>query len=211
MVNIHWSNDLIVDMHSIDYIPTKCVIGLDRDGVINENRSDYVKHPSEFVPVDRSIEAIAGLRKAGFGIVIITNQAGIFKKMCTEEDVNKVHLHMLKLLGAAGCPSIDGIYFSITNQKDDYYAKPNLGMFKKAEDEQKHKNIKFSSGYYVGDKLTDLKAASKIKATPVLVRTGHGADTEKELKKFTYRELNKKTIIFDDLFSFYEYVTSKSS
>ena len=53
-------------------------------------------------------------------------------------------------------------------------------MFKKAESEC---NLKFKGGFYVGDKLTDLKAAEKIGATPILVRTGYGEETEKKLSQ----------------------------
>jgi histidinol phosphatase-like enzyme len=117
------------------------------------------------------------------------------------EDVEKVNSRMLELLGQAGCSSIDGIYYSTTNLKEDTFAKPNVGMFKRAETEL---GVKFKGGAYVGDKLSDLKAADKSGAIPILVRTGHGTGTELELNKFTYRELKKKTMIFDDLWSFAE-------
>jgi len=114
---------------------------------------------------------------------------------------------MLDLLGQAGCPSIDAIYYSTTNLKDDEYAKPNTGMFKRCEKENKHKNIKFNQGYFVGDKISDLKAAMKIGAKPVLVRTGHGAETEALInKRFTYQKIKKKTIVFDDLSQFADYL-----
>jgi hypothetical protein len=41
-----------------------------------------------------------------------------------------------------------------------------------------------------------------IGAKPILVRTGYGLETEKELNKFTYRKLKAKALIFDDLQSF---------
>jgi len=94
------------------------------------------------------------------------------------------------------------LYYSTTNSKDDLMAKPNVGMFKRCEKDVPY--IKFKEGYYVGDKLSDLKAAVNIGAKPVLVRTGYGLETEKDLQKFTYRDLKKKTIIFDDLASFVE-------
>jgi histidinol phosphatase-like enzyme len=108
---------------------------------------------------------------------------------------------MLELLGKAGCSSIDGIYYSTTNLKEDIYAKPNVGMFKRAEQEL---GVKFKGGAFVGDKLSDLKAADKIGAIPILVKTGHGEETLKELNRFTYRNLKKKTMIFDNLWSFAE-------
>ena len=117
----------------------------------------------------------------------------------TTEQVAVVHDYMLNLLGQAGCESIDGIYYSHTSQKNDIFAKPNVGMFKKAESEC---NIKFKGGFYVGDKLTDLKAAEKIGATPILVRTGYGEETEKKLKRFTYKTLARKTMVFNNLWEF---------
>jgi len=178
----------------------KPVVGLDRDGVINIDRGSYVWQKSDFEPIDGSLEAIARLRQKGHKIAIITNQGGIEKGLYTQEDVDKLHDHLMMLLGEAGCPSIDALYYSASSRKNDPWAKPNTGMFKRCEKE--HPHIKFSQGFYVGDKISDLKSAVKINATPILVRTGHGKETEEQLKKFTYRDLKRKTLIFDDLKSF---------
>jgi len=178
----------------------KITIGLDRDGTINQDIG-YIKNPDNFVPIDRSLEAVAMLRAKGYNIVILTNQAGIMKGILTQADVENVNGRMLELLGKAGCSSIDGIYYSTTNLKEDIYAKPNVGMFKRAEQEL---GEKFKGGAFVGDKLSDLKAADKIGAIPILVKTGHGEETLKELNRFTYRNLKKKTMIFDNLWSFAE-------
>jgi D-glycero-D-manno-heptose 1,7-bisphosphate phosphatase len=179
---------------------SKCVIGLDRDGVINKDLMDYCWKIEDFEPIPGSIEAVALLRRKGYKIVIITDQGGIEKSLYTPEDVDKLHVHMLDLFGQAGCRSIDAIYYSASSRKEDPYAKPNTGMFKRCENEIK--DIKFNQGYYVGDKIKDLKAAMNIGAKPILVRTGYGLETEKELNKFTYRKLKAKALIFDDLQSF---------
>lgn len=175
-------------------------IGLDRDGTINEDLNRYVTNPSEFKPIEGSLEAIANLRRQGYNIVIITNQGGIDKGIMSIEDVDRVHQHMLDLLGQAGCPSIDGIYYSTSSDKRDIYAKPNTGMFKRCAKENNF--IKWSNGFYVGDKMSDLKAAIKIGARPVLVRTGYGLETEKQLNKYTYKSIAKKTYVFDSLADF---------
>jgi D-glycero-D-manno-heptose 1,7-bisphosphate phosphatase len=201
MVDIYWGEDL---MSAPGYIAPKCVIGLDRDGVINVDRGTYTYKGTDFEPIDGSLEAIARLRKHGHKIAVITNQGGIEHGLFTEEDVDALHQYMLELLGKAGCPSIDAIYYSSSSHKTDMYAKPNLGMFKRCQKE--HQHIKFNKGYYVGDKLSDLKAAHKIGAKPVLVRTGHGLETEQQLNKFTYRDIKKKTIVFDDLSSFADWI-----
>lgn len=178
----------------------KPVIGIDRDGVINRDLGTYVTTPQKFEPIPGSLEAIAKLRRHGYRIVIITNQGGIEKGIMTESDVDRVHEYMLDLLGKAGCPSIDGIYYSASSNKKDPFAKPNIGMFKEAE--KNDPNIKFKNGIYIGDKMTDLKAAIKIGAKPILVRTGHGLETEKDLKKFTYKSINFKTRVYDSLADF---------
>ena len=203
MVDIYWGED---PMSAPGYIAPKCVIGLDRDGVINVDRGTYTYKGTDFEPIEGSLEAIAKLRKLGHKIAIITNQGGIEHGLFTEEDVDALHQYMLELLGKAGCPSIDAIYYSASSHKSDMYAKPNTGMFKRCEKEHKHKNIKFNKGYYVGDKLSDLKAAHKIGAKPILVRTGYGLETEQQLNKFAYRDIKKKTIVFDDLSSFANWI-----
>lgn len=181
-------------------LASKCTVGLDRDGVINQDLGAYCWRIDSFVPIPGSIEAIAKLRQKDYKIVIISDQGGIEKGLYTEYDVENLHSYMLNLFGQAGCPSIDGILYSASSRKDDFYAKPNIGMFKKAEAELP--GIRFRGGFYVGDKLKDLKAAAKAGARPILVRTGYGLETEKELRKFTYRDLAKKTLIFNNLAEF---------
>lgn len=181
---------------------SKCVVGLDRDGVLNKDLGTYCYRPEDLEPIEGSMEAVSNLRRKGYKIVIITDQGGIEKGLFTQEDVDNTNMRLMELLGQAGCLSIDALYYSASSRKDDPFAKPNTGMFKRCEKE--HKDIKFKEGYYVGDKIKDLKAAMNIGARPVLVRTGYGLETEKELNKFTYRELKRKTLVFDDLASFVE-------
>lgn len=179
---------------------TKCVVGLDRDGVINRDLGTYCYQIEDFDPIPGSLDAIAELRRKGHSVVIITDQGGIEKGIYTQDDVETVHNYMFQLLGEAGCSSIDALYYSASSRKEDPFAKPNTGMFERCEKENKH--IKFKGGYYVGDKIKDLKAAVNVGATPVLVRTGYGQETEADLNKYAYRDLKRRTIIFDDLAAF---------
>jgi D-glycero-D-manno-heptose 1,7-bisphosphate phosphatase len=178
----------------------KITVGLDRDGTINEDVG-YIRDPNNFVPISKSLEAVAMLRAKGYNIVILTNQAGIMKGVLTPDNVESVNARMLEMLGKAGCSSIDGIYYSTTNLKEDIYAKPNVGMFKRAE---KELGVKFKGGAFVGDKISDLKAADRIGAIPVLVKTGHGEDTFNELERYAHRDLKRKTMVFDNLWAFAE-------
>lgn len=199
-IKINWIN-------SNSNTTNNCVIGIDRDGVINRDLWDYCYRPEDFDPIPGSIEAIARLRQHGYKIVIITNQGGIEKGIYTEKDVDRTHNYMLDLLGKAGCASIDAIYYSASSRKDDEYAKPNIGMFKRCEKEFPF--IKFNQGYYIGDKISDLKAAVKIGAKPILVRTGYGKQTEEDLNKFTYRDIKKKTKTFSNLAHFVDDLLSR--
>lgn len=207
---ILWSGEDDLSYLDPEYKAPKCVIGLDRDGVINVDRGEYTWKKEDFEPIEGSLEAIANLRRAGHKIAIITNQGGIEKGLFAQEDVDKLHMHMLEMFGEAGCRSIDAIYYSASSRKDDEWAKPNTGMFKRCEKE--NPEIKFSKGYYVGDKISDIKAACKIGAKPILVRTGYGKETEELLnKRFTYKKYKKVTKVFDDLLSFTKWLTNDNS
>lgn len=197
-------NKVNITYHGSNDIKTngKCVVGLDRDGVINRDLNDYCYRVEDFDPIPGSLEAMAKLRSKGYKIVIISDQGGIEKGLFTPSQVDTVHEHMLKLLGEAGCYSIDAIYYSASSRKEDPFAKPNTGMFKRCEKEIPY--VKFKGGYYVGDKMKDLKAAINVGARPILVRTGYGIETEQELNKFTYRDIKKKTLIYNNLLEFVE-------
>ena len=183
----------------------KSIVGLDRDGVINVDKGHYITDPADFEVYPESLAAIHKLRMKGYKVVILTNQGGITKGLQTHEQVEAVHQRMFQIFGQAGIYTIDGLFYSESSLKEDYYAKPNLGMFHRTEKEIFGNKARFKQGgYYVGDKMSDLKAAARIGATPILVRTGHGVDTERELKKFSREKLRKKTKVFDNLFQFVE-------
>ena len=182
------------------------VIGLDRDGTINqdigltqEGVPPYCIKPEQFKPIPGSLEAVKMIRDKGYDVVILTNQSGIQKGLFDAVDVDIVHNHMLQLLGEIGCKSINGLYYSTTPFKDDPYRKPNTGMFKRASAEI---GVDWTNGVYVGDKISDLKAATKAKAKPILVRTGDGLETEKKLNTFANKDLKKRTEIYDNLSQF---------
>tara|TARA_R100000951_G_scaffold94672_1_gene83475 strand:+ start:1507 stop:2154 length:648 start_codon:yes stop_codon:yes gene_type:complete len=183
----------------------KSIVGLDRDGVINIDKGHYITDPDDFEVYPESLAAIRKLRIKGYKVVILTNQGGIKKKLQTHEQVEAVHQRMFEIFGNAGIYTIDGLFYSETSLKEDYYAKPNLGMFHRTEKEIFEGKTRFKDkGFYVGDKVSDLKAAERIGATPILVRTGHGVATEEELSKFSKEKLRKKTKIFDNLLQFVE-------
>ncbi len=58
----------------------KRVVFLDRDGTINVDSTDYIKHRSEFDFIPGSIEAIRELTVNGYTAIVITNQSALARK-----------------------------------------------------------------------------------------------------------------------------------
>lgn len=174
-------------------------IALERDGVINQIMNPGVIGPDYFIPIERSLEAIALMRNKKYNIVVITDQPLAGRGVMTPQDVDLVHQRMLELLGQANCSSINGIYYSISGVKDDIYVKPNIGMFQRASQEVK---VDFKGGVVVGDDIEDLKSAVKVGATPILVLTGNGQETLKKLNRYANRDLKRRTLVFESLWDF---------
>ena len=66
----------------------KKAVFLDRDGVINKNRNDYVKTISE-LEIFPSIEIpMKKLKNNGYLIIVITNQSAINRKLINIKQLN---------------------------------------------------------------------------------------------------------------------------
>lgn len=182
-------------------------VGIGRDGVINHIVSPCVSNPDLFEPITNSIEAIALMRNKGYNIVITSNQSGVGQGYMSPADVDVINNKLLDLLGKAGCTSINGLYYSISGSKDDVYVKPNLGMFDRAKTEQR---VNFKGGAVIGDDIADLKAAVKLGATPILVLTGNGEETLKQLNRYANKDLKKKTKVFNNLWEFAEAIPTQN-
>lgn len=177
----------------------KPVVGLDRDGTIIQDMGEYITRADQVAPIPGSLEAIRMIRLKGHKLMILTNQGGIIKKQQTHEQVESVHQHLMQIFAEAGIFSIDGLYYSESSLKNDYFAKPNIGMFDRA---RKENGMNWKEGWYVGDSIRDLKAAERANARPVLVLTGHGEETLKKLDTFANRDLKKKTKVYPNLLEF---------
>jgi D-glycero-D-manno-heptose 1,7-bisphosphate phosphatase len=86
------------------------IIVLDRDGVINQDSSDYIKSAEEWTPLEGSIEAIAELCKKGYKIYIATNQAGLARGLFEPSDLDEMHNKLRRLVEDAG-GEVSGIFF----------------------------------------------------------------------------------------------------
>lgn len=136
-------------------------IFLDRDGVINHD-SGYVYKVDDFEFIDGAIEAMQQLKKAGWLLVVITNQAGIARGYFTEQDFMSLTEWMDWSLADRGV-DLDGIYFcphhkdygNETYKQDCACRKPKPGMILDATAEL---NIDLTQSWIVGDKGSDLQA-----------------------------------------------------
>lgn len=137
----------------------KPVIALEREGVIIEDKSPITSFDDvSFIP--GSLEALRMLRLKGYKVMIINDQPDISTGKLTTNQVDQTNHQMMQEFGNAGIFSIDGLYYSTSKLKEDVFAKPNVGMFKRAESEIP--NIKFKEGWVVGHNIKDLKAAAKL-------------------------------------------------
>ena len=50
---------------------------LDRDGVLNQDRADYVKSPAELSLLPDAAAAVARLNRAGIKVAVVTNQSAV--------------------------------------------------------------------------------------------------------------------------------------
>lgn len=154
------------------------LIILDRDGVINHDREDFVKSADECVPIEGSIDAIARFGKAGFTVVIATNQSGLAKDKFELEDLEAMHEKITGLVEEQG-GEIGAIFYCPHRDEDNCKCrKPKPGMLDAIEAEF---NTSVESCYFVGDSLRDLQAALQKSCRPVLVKTGNGLTTLSQL------------------------------
>ena len=166
------------------------LIILDRDGVINYDREQFIKSPDEWRPIPGSLEAIARLNHAGFRIVVATNQSGLGRRLLDTATLISIHDKLHKALGQVG-GRIDAVFFCPhTADTDCDCRKPKPGML---VDIGRRFGVELTGVPCIGDSLRDLQAAEACGAQPILVLTGKG---EKTLRDGNFPE---NTVIFPDL------------
>ncbi|TAM87057.1 MAG: D-glycero-beta-D-manno-heptose 1,7-bisphosphate 7-phosphatase [Candidimonas sp.] len=147
---------------------------LDRDGVINHDSDAFIKNPDEWIPIPGSLEAIARLSRAGWRVVVASNQSGIARGLFSMATLSAIHAKMRRELANAG-GAIDAL-FICPHGPDDGCAcrKPKPGMFL---DIARRYDVELESVPAVGDSLRDLQAAAAAGCVPWLVLTGKGRAT----------------------------------
>lgn len=162
---------------------TKLVI-LGRDGILNVFRTDHVKAPYEWIPIDGALEAVARLNQAGWHAVLATNQSGIGRGLVDMASLNAVHQHMMQLLLAKG-GRVDAV-FICPHVPEEHCAcrKPLPGLMRQIAERYGLDDL--AEVPMVCDTARDLQAAHAAGCEPHLVRTGRAANLgDAELAQWT--------------------------
>jgi D-glycero-D-manno-heptose 1,7-bisphosphate phosphatase len=145
---------------------------LDRDGVINENLDGtYVHHWGEFRFIPGAVDADVALHRAGYAVVVVTNQGGIGRGRMTESALQEIHAEMAAAIAAAG-GRLDAILYCPHHPDAGCDCrKPQPGMLRQAAAEL---GLDLAQSVFVGDNVTDLQAGLAAGCAPMLVLTGAG-------------------------------------
>lgn len=139
---------------------------LDRDGTLNVDSPDYVKSADELHVLPEAGPALARLRRAGFLLVVISNQSAIARGLTTAAELARMHETLSRALAAAG-GALDDILFCPHGPNDACACrKPAPGMILEAC--ARH-GIDPARSFMVGDKETDVEAGRRAGCRTVLL------------------------------------------
>lgn len=157
------------------------VVFLDRDGTIivdpPDNRIDSIQKIQLFPD---TIEALTTIAQLGYGIILITNQAGIAEGRITEQKFWQIHNEILKRLAPSGI-AIRKTYLCPHRPADNCNCrKPKPAMLLQAAEEFA---IDLPHSWFIGDRETDIQAGHAAGTKTILVQT---ANTRQDSGGATY-------------------------
>jgi len=155
----------------------KRAVFLDRDGTIVEE-AGYLDRLERLVFFPYSVDAIRMLNRAGFAVVVVTNQAGIARGIVREAFVHEAHRAIAGRVEAGGA-RIDAFYYcphypagTVPPLRVECGCrKPQPGMLRQAAADL---DLDLPRSFAVGDRWHDVAAAHAAGARGLLVRTGLG-------------------------------------
>ena len=166
---------------------------LDRDGVIIENRSNYVRSISdiEFFP-----RALTALRKASTldqKIILVSNQSAVGRGIITMEQAETINNNVIERVIDFG-GRIDGAYLCPHSPEDQCECrKPKPGMLLEAASAFP---LDVGRSIMIGDAWSDVQAGRAAGITKlVLVKTGRGKEQISSSKEQSIGSV----FIYDDL------------
>lgn len=131
---------------------------LDRDGVINQKaptEDEYITRWEQMHIIPGVGEAIALLNRAGFRVIVVSNQRCVAKGLVTASDLDAMHQRMCRELSEVGA-HIDGVYYCPHEEQPPCSCrKPEPGMLFSAADEHQ---VDLQSSWMIGDSEKDVEA-----------------------------------------------------
>jgi D-glycero-D-manno-heptose 1,7-bisphosphate phosphatase len=113
-------------------------------------------------------------RRAGYAVVVATNQSGVGRGLLDDETLRAIHGKMRRAVEAAGGHLTDIVYCPHRPEDACACRKPKPGLFRQIA--ERH-DVALAGVPVIGDSARDLDAASAIGARPILVLTGKGRAT----------------------------------
>ncbi len=159
------------------------VIFLDRDGVINRDKENYVRSWAEFDFLPNVFIALRKLTKLGYKIIIISNQAGIAKGLYTQESLAEMTEKMLERIRRNSAYIHSVHYCQHCDEDNCVCRKPKTGLFKQA---LLGKSVDLNETFFIGDSQRDIEAGKNLGCKTILVLSGH-TKTEQEVGDFKFR------------------------
>ncbi len=145
---------------------------VDRDGVLIENRPDYVKSISEVQFITDVYAAVKKLWDAGYIICVVTNQAGVSKGLYSYRTVHDIHRHISYTFHVN---EINRLYWYVCPHRDEDNCecrKPKPGLLLQAMSEH---CLEPANTWMVGDNRYDIAAGKAAGCKTALVQTGLGS------------------------------------
>lgn len=157
-----------------------------RDGTIIKYREVPIRK-KEIRLLPGAAKAIARLHRAGFLIIVITNQPVVARGLISEEGVHEIHLKIDRDVRKLG-GHIDAFYSCFHHpeapikkyRKECSCRKPGAGMLKEAA---KDWNIDLKTSVMIGDSKADILAGHRAGTKAISVTTGPGHHSDEKYKK----------------------------
>lgn len=147
---------------------------LDRDGVINRERADYVKCWQELEFLPGALEAVCALASLDCPILVVTNQSVIGRGIVTADVVDAIHKRLQGNAEANG-GRIDAFYVCPHHPHEGCDCrKPKPGLLLRAAQDYA---LDLSSCIFVGDSWTDREAALAVGCESLLVESGRQGES----------------------------------
>lgn len=157
---------------------------VDRDGTLIEDRG-YICSFSQVGFFPFAAAAVRAMNEAGYMVIVVSNQSAVARGICSEGEIRLLHRRLqdhFKKEGAAiaafyFCPFLaDGTVRRY--RKDSPLRKPAPGMLLLAAHDH---GLDLPECFMIGDKTDDILAGHRAGCRTMLVRTGHGRDSESGL------------------------------